>query len=203
MNTKRFNAIAKLLPGSTVVTECPSCFVYLDGFVGGVLLEEGDTFTMMYQQQWPNSEKTWVRGITGFRCAGQTFTFDRRGVEDSWYPDGHDKRICTQVQVAAAMKEQLIRAATALAKRTERETSGTKINFGPTTRTLMPDEIADLRKRLAANRTFEFRPAGFGTGYRFYQSRTPGRYGSRVPASEEARKFFAAPYLVYDTMDCD
>jgi hypothetical protein len=57
-----------------------------------------------------------------------------------------------------------------------------------------------MTQTLKAGRSIEFRPSGFGTGYRL-GPRPAFRYSKR--ADPATAKFFGVPALWVDTMDCD
>ena len=184
---------------------------HMSGELFSVILQKpigaNAAFVAMYcvtQTQKTFGPNSWVSGMTGFRCAGKLFNFDRVGVNDSWYPEDLSKRgkLRSPKDIVAEMLSELARAEKALEARVNREAQGTALNFGPVSRTLLPEEIEKYRKAIAAGKSFSIAPSGFGTGYRFYRSRTPGRF-NRIPASAEARRVLGEPNLVYDSFDHD
>lgn len=189
------------------MTECPFGGIIHD-FADGVLLREDrhendSIFVMMYAHTARPGEDVGPRGIAGFRHGGKTFTFDRLGVEDSWYPMEYGEEKADTQKIFSLFAQQMDIARERYAAHLEREKAGTVVNFGPVKRTLLPEEIEKYRKLIASRKSFSLTPSGFGTGYRFYSGSGPGRYGQGMPASKEARELLAAPRLIYDTLDCD
>lgn len=193
--------------------------LYVPGFTGGVLLtvpkqsDAGDLcFVMLYCDTYTDSRKKpveCVRGMTGFKHgAGRWYDFDRLGVDDSWYPaDGWGKSAKLSVtKIVGKMITEMLRAEERYAAHVRREAEGKKVNFGPTARTLMPDEIERYKQTIKAGKSFELNPSGFGVGYRFYSKKVGqrgGLFGQAKPASAEARALLEAPALVYDETDHD
>lgn len=210
----KFTAVAKAMGGSGKVerlTASPEGF-HIDGLVDGVMVsqEMGDgdfIYTLLYAQDWNGKgEKIGVRGMTGFNIKGAHYNFDRIGVDDSWYPLNWDgaKGMKRTEEVCLTMSEQLEEARAHYKSHQKRQADGVTVNFGPTTRTLLPAELERYKETVARRGgSFSLNPSGFGTGYRFYQGPVRNRYGQAVPASAEARKLLNAPALVYDTTDCD
>lgn len=200
----RMTKVAKLLNTQIITTAPDALYVYQFGC--GVLLEKQvgneKVFAMLYAH---SGDAQNMRGMSGFTVNGSTFTFDRHGIEDSWHVDGWREKDTAQ-QIAHKMNAELERAETALQARVARERDGVRINFGPTSRILLPKEIEELKKKLAAGRSFDLNPSGMGVGYRFYVNRrgAPSRYGSQcVPAANDAKKALGEPFLVYDCTDHD
>lgn len=206
-NAKKVFAVVANELGESVLTAAPEAS-HIEGFVSGVLLCErvsdvDEAYVLMYEQRsegWGgNKPQLFVRGMTGFVSDGKRFNFDQRGIGDSWYPDMDQ----TPQDIVAKMQEQLKQAKERWAAYVKRKAEGTVINFGPTTRTLLPKEIAEFKATLKAGRSFSLNPSGMGTGYRFYVGRAINRYGEGVPASAEARKLLGQDRLVYDRTDHD
>lgn len=218
MNTKlqvRLSKIAKCVSGAQLLTSLQGTPIawLVHEFEQGLYLTrkvgENTVFTMMYGHTG-STKPTDARGMTGFFLDGKTFTFDRRGIEDSWQPDEYcykgPQKATAPEKIAEEMIKQLDEAEARLVKMAARERDGTVINFGPTSRTLLPAEIANYAALIKSGKSFSLNPSGMGTGYRFYANRRgmPSRYGSQcVPASVEAKKALGEPTLVYDTTDHD
>lgn len=200
-----FSKVASLLPGSERISSTDKELrLYIDGFVDGVRLRSASgAFVLLYAAKYRGDADACVRGMTGFEYDGAVYNFDRYGVEDSWYPEGFDGEARPEAEIAAEMRSELARAEERLAAHVARKAAGVVVNFGPTSRTLLPDEIAKYKAAIANRRSFSLTPSGFGTGYRFYSGRAINRFGQGIPASKEARELLAAPRLVYDTLDCD
>lgn len=189
----------------------------IGGFEGGVLLRSqpdpktGDfSYVLLYCVSYsagPRKKREAVMGMAGFRQGeGIWYNFDRLGVEDSWYPvtlSGSTRKLLGAKAMVEEMRRVLANAQQRYAAHVSRQALGLKVNFGPTTRTLLPAEI-ERYKEMVKRGSFSLTPSGFGTGYRFFQSTKPApRYSGRKPASDEARKLLEAPYLVYEEIDCD
>jgi hypothetical protein len=136
-------------------------------------------------------------GHTRFQTdKGAWLSFDRRGVEDSfyWKPLDKDTRETDPNKIIA---EQLER----IAKRQEYYRSAVSIPGIPFTVT--PDGIEDLKKRLTKDGSVSFMPSGFGTGY-VVTRRKPKvlKYGNKR-AAPETEKFFGQAPLYITTFDAD
>lgn len=137
-------------------------------------------------------------GHTSFTtCKGER-TFDRTGVEDSFYVKPTD----TAAQVAATIAEQVQRVAESRERLARSET----VPGLPGGWSLTPERKAEIAATLAAGRSHSFTPAGFGTGYNVYAligaGRRPRFDAVRLPA--ETAAFFGVPGpLYYTTLDCD
>lgn len=213
----KFAKVAKLLPAAVRVSD-PDAFlgplakilrgsgIHKPDLVDTVLLSNpSGTFCLLYalKTKFAVEDVISTYGMTGFEYEGNTYSFDRLGVEDSWYPDGWNEP-SPATKIAETMIAELARAEERLAAHIERTTAGTVVNFGPISRTLLRSEINNYKKTISkSGGSFSLTPAGFGTGYRFYVGKTRNRFGQGVPASNEVRALLDAPGLVYDTMDCD
>lgn len=198
---KKFDGIAAALPGSERITKTIEG-LYLDGLFDGVILKDGAAFTAMYAQKDGHSDAVWVRGITGFVYDNRWYNFDQHGVGDSWYPEGFDGPL-SEKEIVGLMEEQIVEAKRRYDAHVKRQAEGKTVNFGPTSRTLMSNEIEKFKQTLLARKSFSLTPGGFGTGYRFYVGHARNRFGQGVPASAEAREILGAPGLVYDEFDHD
>lgn len=201
LKPSQFEAVAKALAGRARM-HTTQTLPDIEDFVQGVTIENktahGIAFVTLYEQTYQG--KSDVRGIAGFVHDGACYHFDQRGIGDSWYPDSKAKL------VAAQMLEELANATKRLAGLAERKANGTVVNFGPVSRTLLPNEIEAHKATLARGGSFALNPSGMGVGYRFYVARRGqvARYGSQCqPASAQARALLAAPGLVYDHTDHD
>ena len=149
--------------------------------------------------EWPaNHMKMKFRmggdGTTSFEVAGKGWlTFDRRGVESSFYWKAWDYKNAPKVVIEEVMREQCKRIADRRAYYTSAITVP-QIGF-----TVSPDGktalIEDIRKIGFRN----FMPSGFGTGYTISTKQV--RYSNR--AKPELEEFIGMSPLYVSTFDAD
>lgn len=144
-------------------------------------------------------------GHTSFHTAKGVLTFDRRGVEDSFYhvPFSFTNKASKPLSGAALdtlVQEQLDK----VAKRREYYALAIVIPGLPGGHTVAPEGVEGLKKQLAnANGHLTFTPAGFGTGYCVTKKPTRGlRYGE-TRAKPELEAFLGVSPLYVHTLDCD
>jgi hypothetical protein len=131
-------------------------------------------------------------GHTTFTTSRGSFSFDRTGVEDSFYVYAKD----TVAAVDERVREQVARV---VSSRERHERSETVPMVG---HVVTPERKAEIAATLKAGKGYDFRPAGFGTGYHVSTSRRAcGPFVQKAPA--ELARFFGVADLYYETMDCD
>jgi hypothetical protein len=136
-------------------------------------------------------------GHVEYKANGKWYTFDRRGVEDSfyfialWKGDTSGKK---DLNVLVADQLKRIEA--------KREYHATAIPVPGLPFTVAPDGVEKLKKQLQTMRTIHFTPSGFGTGYAVSKLRSGYRYGEKR-ASPELEQFLGHAPLYITTMDCD
>lgn len=136
-------------------------------------------------------------GHTSYKAAGAWYTFDRRGVEDSFY---HQPMFSTDKvkDPNAIVTEQMDR----IAKQLEYKKTAVQIPGIPFTTS--PAGIADLKARLTKNGSITFTPSGFGTGYVIYSKKPPARrYSQMRLAPPELNNFLGITPLWIDKFDAD
>jgi len=115
----------------------------------------------------------YVHCETRYKAAGSEFSFDRLGVEASFYFESLDiLRKQFQEQVERARKAQ------------QRLASSTKCNLGPVTLFMTQEAIDNMIATLKAGKVHSYHPSGFGTGYQFSIRNISNRY-DRAKASKE------------------
>lgn len=132
-------------------------------------------------------------GHTLFVNGDSKSTFDRLGVEDSFYhlplwegdPEPYD--------LNAILKEQVQRVAQYF------EYKKTALTVPGIPFSIAPDSLAGYQQRLKTKGTISFMPSGFGTGYQI--SRAMRRGAKR--ASTAMEKFFGVAPLFISTFDAD
>lgn len=157
-----------------------------------------ETEALVWRVSRPDPEKTWmledgacgVSGTTEFvGDQGSWRTFDRRGVEDSFYTG-------SLRDPAEVVKEQLERI------EKSREVGKQMIsvpNFGWR---VHRDALPKIKEKLRNGGSHFFTPSGFGTGYRVSVRRPSHRYGVEKLSAETAA-FFDVPVLWAESVDCD
>jgi len=132
-------------------------------------------------------------GHVDFQTSRGHFCFDRLGVEDSFYVDAEDR----VPDVDRKIEAQIIRV---LETRARHLTSETVPWVG---HVVTPKRKAEIAETLLHGGVHEFRPSGFGTGYRCTTSRRlVGPYAKVAPA-DFASFFGLTATVYYDTLDCD
>jgi hypothetical protein len=133
-------------------------------------------------------------GTTEFKNAeGHWLSFDRCGVESSFYWKAWDYKGADPVDIEAVVAEQIARVAKS------REYYKTAIKVPDVGFTTSPDGMVKLQRQLITSGYVHFHPSGFGTGYTV--TRAP-RYGARR-AKPELEKFFNLSPLYVETFDAD
>jgi hypothetical protein len=122
--------------------------------------------------------------------AGHWLSFDRRGVEDSFYLGDYGTPLA---EFSKVFQEQLIRI------EKSKETSKKMLKIPGFGFSVHQDQLEELKKKLRSGGSHTFTPAGFGTGH--IVSTRRGRYGTKLPA--ETAKFFGVPELYDETFDHD
>jgi hypothetical protein len=128
-------------------------------------------------------------GHTSFATKLGRRTFDRRGVEDSFYVEPGLDVEKTNAQVL----RQIEKVAESVA-RMERSVAVPIWGF-----TVTPETLEEIKGKLTKGKTHTFTPAGFGTGYVLSKKRS--RW-SRL-ADPKINAFFGVGALYFDTLDCD
>lgn len=148
----------------------------------------------------------YVSGHTRFKIAsGKWLTFDRSGIEDSFYPtkyvaksesNGYEGSVVvmTPSELHALVLEQIVKAKAFI------ERHKTMIDVPGLPFRLTPDRLAEHKQALKAGKHVTLLPGGMGTGYDLSTKKT-SRY-SRVAKPETAR-FFEVQTLYMDMIDHD
>jgi len=132
-------------------------------------------------------------------CSGHTVfkterggwsTFDRRGIEDSFYLGNYSD---PPADVSRVIQEQLAKIAVS------KETSKKMVKIPGFGYSVHQDELEALKKKLAMGRSHSFTPAGMGTGHRL--STKPSRFATKMPF--ETAEFFGVVALYDETFDHD
>lgn len=139
----------------------------------------------------------WADGHTSFTTSKGQRTFDRTGVEDSFYVDAKD----TVKSVNAKIAEQITRVAESRARLARSET----VPGLPGDWSVTPERRAEVGSALRTGGYHNFTPSGFGIGY-CVTTRRPRdmRYGGGGMLPLVTSKFFGLTKpLYYTTLDCD
>jgi hypothetical protein len=110
---------------------------------------------------------------TIYKAQGTSFSFDRLGVEDSFYFESLDalpKQFMEQLERVRAAQHRLAKS--------------TKCNLGPVTLFMTQESIDKMLETLKAGKVHVYHPSGFGTGYQFSIRNISNRY-DRAKASKE------------------
>jgi hypothetical protein len=132
-------------------------------------------------------------GTCKFKIGDGWRTFDRRGVDDSfyWKPlyKGHE------VNLEETFEELFKRIAKS------REFSLTAINVPEIGHSVSPERLTTLKGELNKKGSISFYPSGFGTGYNITK-KTTRRFGVKR-ATKALEDFFGVAPLFIETFDCD
>lgn len=128
-------------------------------------------------------------GHTLFDTAKGRMSFDRTGVEDSFYVDADD----TLAAVNAKLQKQINRIAETRARLAR---SVTVPHYGYN---LTPERLAEHQLTLRKGGRVQLAPAGFGTGHTF--SMRPSRWAH--PCRDDVNNFFGIGMLFVETFDHD
>ena len=155
----------------------------------------GDGITMRLSMDG-SGDYTHGSGHTTFTTERGERTFDRTGVEDSFYvnPKWHSTPGDTPATVGAKLLGQITRVATSR-EHVKNSVPVPGLGYSVTTETR-----AKYTADLLAGREVSFTPSGFGTGYRL-TVRQHSRYDK--PAKPETREFFGVRTLFIQQLDCD
>lgn len=131
-------------------------------------------------------------GHTNFSTERGQRTFDRVGVDDSFYVNPGD--------TADTLREKLVEQITRVAASRERLARSEAVPGLPGGWVVTPERRAEIGKVLASGRGYDFRPAGFGIGYHISTHRLA--FGQPLPRA--TADFFGIDRpLFFETMDCD
>jgi len=129
-------------------------------------------------------------GHTTFKTTKGDYSFDRRGVDDSFYlklTDGPEEFLAT-------FREQLKKIE---ATRARHANAVTVPGFSAL---VSPEQKTEIIEKLRSGKAHEFRPAGFGTGYKL-SLRQHSRWDKRAKPETEA--FFGVSPIFIEETDCD
>jgi hypothetical protein len=152
-----------------------------------IRIGEGMSITLTYYS--PSEDP---RCKTNYKAKGKEFTFDRLGVEDSFYYEG-----------ATKLRDQVMQQIERVKESQERLANTREFNLGP--RTIMADQkrIDSIVADLKAGKSFTYRPSGFGQGFVFSTSpRNSNRFERHLKASKELTDLVGKA-LYIQSMDCD
>ena len=137
-----------------------------------------------------------VTGSTKFIALGKMFSFDRIGIDNSFYlsHDGYDPIPSDVNKVVVA---QIQRAKEGIKDMSE------KIQVPELGFYISKEKQEKMSKLLKAGKSTSLTPSGFGIGYQLIGRRVrTTQWGPKV-ASDVLKKFFKVTTLYIDTMDCD
>lgn len=162
-----------------------------------VITLEGDGITIKVNLNGSDEDYFIGDGHVSFESSKGTRTFDRYGVEDSFYIENPPKWANTNKkpvdivgETNATIRDFIDRKVPEARARIDSKETVPGLGL------LVGDS---QKKALLSKGTLSLTPSGFGTGYTF--STTPRRYGK--PATAEQKKFFGASELWVETFDCD
>ncbi len=163
-----------------------------------ILKLEGDgiTFEIRFHELGKDEKlthySTAASGHTSFTTSQGSRTFDRTGVEDSFYVNYSD----TVEAVIAKLQAQIKKVAES------RERISGMVPVPGMGWLVTPASRDEITAKLLAGKSHTFTPSGFGTGYRIYHRNSPRlRYDERAKPETEA--FFKVSPLWLEAMDCD
>jgi len=129
-------------------------------------------------------------GHTVFKTDKGWRSFDRRGVEDSFYLGNYGDSPADVSKVIQVQLERIVES---------KETSKKMVAIPGFGFSVHQDQLEALKKKLASGLSHTFMPSGFGTGHIICINKS--RFGTRMSA--ETAKFFGVPALYDETFDAD
>jgi hypothetical protein len=139
-------------------------------------------------------------GHTQFKAETGWRSFDRRGVEDSFYHakmyDGDDQ----SYDADEIVTEQLKRITES---REYHKTAVAVPGLPGGSWTVAPDAVEELKRRLKKSGHLSFTPSGFGTGYMVTKRPQRGLQYGETKATPELEAFLGHAPLYVHTLDCD
>ncbi len=165
-----------------------------------VLTLKGDGIEIVVE--FNGFDKSWdswslASGHVSFSTSQGTRTFDRYGVEDSFYIDNPLKWGTTDDVVEKANEQILAFIETKIPEARARVDRSERIPGIPFDVT--PETKARVTEQLKAGTPYRFMPSGFGTGYVLSTKRT--RYSKRAERATE--KFLSVTPVYVETFDAD
>jgi hypothetical protein len=154
-----------------------------------VKLEKGTEIEIKIVITDPNGSWACGSGHTSFSTKLGRRTFDRRGVEDSFYVDKDD----TVEKVNEKVRRQIEKVAESVS-RMARSQAIPVLGF-----TVTPEALEEIKAKLAKGKSHTFTPSGFGTGYVISKKRS--RFARHCDPAINA--FFGVGALYFETLDCD
>ena len=133
-------------------------------------------------------------GSTNFTYEGSSYSFDRRGIEDSFYMGGKHCKYKTLEEAAEAQVLRVIERKKAIKE------EGGYVCIPDTTISITNKRKNELIAQLKNTGVCSVYPRGFGTGYTF-TTRRQNRWDN--PCSPKHCAFFGVTKLYYSTIDCD
>jgi hypothetical protein len=134
-------------------------------------------------------------GTTDYTYNGHEYSFDRHGIESSFYIETKKSKFAYK-NLTDAVNGELLRVKNRLA---ELDKSGGIITVPGTGLMLTQKKRQEYTARFKDNLPVSIYPSGFGTGY--HLTTTPHPYSRKAP--REMCNFFDVPVLHYTTIDCD
>jgi hypothetical protein len=132
-------------------------------------------------------------GTTAFKKGSQWYSFDRRGIDDSFSWSPYSREPADPNRTTA---EQIKRVHDHL------KADKLKVTIPHYGHRITPQEKEEFSKRLLAGKSITLTPAGFGIGHTITVKRPRGRFGIfAVPA--EVATFFGVPHLFDQHFDHD
>ena len=122
---------------------------------------------------------------TQYMAKGKTFSFDRLGVEDSFYFESVEKLPEQITQQRQRVKEAQAHLALT-----------SSFNLGPVTLMLTPQRLQQIVDTIKSGKTHTYMPSGFGTGYYFSTKASIRSRWDRAQASPELVKLVGQPVYV-------
>jgi hypothetical protein len=128
---------------------------------------------MRIEMTFSTKPRAYVHCETIYKAAGSEFSFERLGVEASFY-----------FETLEALRPTFLEQIERVRKAQQRLANSTKCNLGPVTLFMTQESIDKMIETLKAGKVHTYHPSGFGTGYQFSIRNISNRY-DRAKASKE------------------
>jgi len=167
--------------------------------LGGFVSEAGSEIMLFIREgegmsiilTFPRDENSEPYCETRYKAKGGEYTFDRRGIDASFYFHSVE-----HLPKQIAEEREKVKAAQA------RLSQSNKFNLGPVQVMITPERLQQIVDLLKAGKVYQYHPSGFGTGYTFTTTRQPYCRFETAKASAELVRLVGAPIYV-SSFDAD
>lgn len=198
-NFKQFLKQLKVPAGFTLSTEIKSdpsygrgrptkcMYVTLNGPNVEIIMDcrMGNSWQLDRTRKYKGVKIVCVNGHTNYTVNGDSFTYDRLGVSDSFYTE-------VEYDINQLISQQLEKVKKSI------EWHKTAIEIPIIGRLISPESLEEAKRMLASGKMWDSMPGGFGTGYTFTKNRKNHPY-CKIAAKELEEFFGVSPLFIIET----